>query len=156
MDVYRTPDDRFGTMARWELGLRHRRRQLLPGTSFSQRPGVLPDIHVPLHGQEHIDPPLLLAARDVFPIDKPAVQDKPFDHPWANMLDKLLHQLIEHRAFMDIARHYGQRGVNVAIPAQMQQANQFVTTLAMHLLTLLNAKLFILHKMIVLIKPHNH
>src|SRR3974390_1380283 len=80
------PNDLFRPMAwgwlKWRCGC----EQFLPGASFSQRPGILPNVHLTLHRQQHVNAPLQLATRDVFSIDKPAVQDESFDHSLTHLL----------------------------------------------------------------------
>jgi hypothetical protein len=146
----------LGSLRGWRLGRRNRWGQLLPARSFGQGPGVLPEVQVLLHGQKHVDAPVLLAASEVFPIDEPPVQEEPLEDALADLLDEVLHQLIEHRRFMSLARHDGQPGIDVSVAAQMQQTDQLVTTFPVGLFALLGGQFLILDRMIVLSEPHHH
>ena len=86
---------------------------------LGQGPSVLPNVHLLLHGQEHINAPLLLAAGDVFTINEPSVQDEQFDTAVADVPQKILYQLVEHWTLIGIARDDGQARIDVTVAAQM-------------------------------------
>ena len=54
---------------------------------------------------------------------------------------------------MVLAGHHGRRGVNVAVPVEVQQADQFVTPPPVRPLALGGAESFIVHRVVVLVEP---
>ncbi len=102
-------------LGRWR-GYRH----LLPGLPLAQGPGIGPNVHVALHGDEHVHAPLLLAPTEVFAVNETPVHNQQLHHPFAYGLNELLHHGTEHRVFVDLARPDPEPRINVMLPAQVQ------------------------------------